>query len=56
MKQIVPGLYAFTGLMMGRVYLIEDPDGLTIIDAGLHNAAAQNSPSSYRRRGARPQT
>jgi glyoxylase-like metal-dependent hydrolase (beta-lactamase superfamily II) len=40
-KQIVPGLYAFTGLMMGRVYLIEDPDGLTIIDAGLGSAAAK---------------
>ncbi|GEM_PF-5418647 len=28
MKQIVPGLYGFTGLMVGRVYLIEDSDGL----------------------------
>jgi glyoxylase-like metal-dependent hydrolase (beta-lactamase superfamily II) len=39
MKQIIPGLSAFTGLMMGRVYLIEDPDGLTIIDAGVGSAA-----------------
>src|SRR5688572_23335063 len=35
MIPILPGLYTFTGLMLGRVYLIEDPDGLTIIDAGM---------------------
>ncbi len=38
MKQIIPGLYTFTGLIMGRVYLIEDPDGLTLIDTGIGNA------------------
>jgi glyoxylase-like metal-dependent hydrolase (beta-lactamase superfamily II) len=35
MKQIAPGFYFFTGLPAGRVYLIEDPDGLTIIDASV---------------------
>jgi glyoxylase-like metal-dependent hydrolase (beta-lactamase superfamily II) len=35
MKRIVPGLHTFTGLVVGRVYAIEDPDGLTIIDTGL---------------------
>lgn len=41
MKQIAEGLYAFTGLMVGRVYLIEDADGLTIIDASIPPAAAK---------------
>ncbi|MBA3531851.1 MAG: MBL fold metallo-hydrolase [Ardenticatenales bacterium] len=35
MKQIAPGLHTFTGLMAGRVYLIEDADGLTIIDTSI---------------------
>ena len=35
MNQIAPNLHYFTGLIVGRVYLIEDEDGLTIIDAGL---------------------
>ncbi len=39
MKQIIPGLYTFSGLLVGRVYLIEDPDGLTLIDASLASAA-----------------
>lgn len=39
MKQILPKLQYFTGLLMGHVYCIEDPDGLTIIDAGLGLAA-----------------
>lgn len=34
-RQIVPGVYCFTGLMAGRVYLIEGEEGLTIVDAGL---------------------
>jgi glyoxylase-like metal-dependent hydrolase (beta-lactamase superfamily II) len=41
MKQIVPRLHTFTGLLMGRVYCIEDADGLTIIDAGLALAASR---------------
>ena len=39
MQPILPNLAAFTGLVMGRVYLVEDPDGLTLIDAGLELAA-----------------
>jgi glyoxylase-like metal-dependent hydrolase (beta-lactamase superfamily II) len=39
MHLIVPGVYAFAGLLMGRVYAIEDADGLTVIDAGLGLAA-----------------
>lgn len=39
MKQILPGLFAFTGLLLGRVYCIEDEDGLTLVDAGLSLAA-----------------
>lgn len=35
MKQIVPKLYTLTGMVMGRVYLIEGADSLTIIDAAL---------------------
>jgi glyoxylase-like metal-dependent hydrolase (beta-lactamase superfamily II) len=39
MKQISPRLHAFTGLLIGRVYCIEDEDGLTLVDAGLGLAA-----------------
>ncbi|MBE2183588.1 MAG: MBL fold metallo-hydrolase [Anaerolineae bacterium] len=39
MKQIIPGLFTFTSLLIGRVYAIEDPDGLTIIDASMTAAA-----------------
>lgn len=41
MKEVVPGIYTFTGLLVGRVYAIEDPDGLTIIDAGLQIAPSR---------------
>ena len=39
MQQIVPGVFAFTGLLMGRVYALESTDGLALIDAGLGLAA-----------------
>ena len=39
MLQIVPGLWTFTGLLAGRVYAIEDPDGITLIDGGMGLAA-----------------
>jgi glyoxylase-like metal-dependent hydrolase (beta-lactamase superfamily II) len=39
MNPIVPGLYTLTGLLAGRVYLIEDPDGLTLIDASIPPSA-----------------
>ena len=51
MQQILPGLYRFTGLWLGCVYLIEDPDGLTLVDAGLESAA----PKIARQLGARLQ-
>jgi glyoxylase-like metal-dependent hydrolase (beta-lactamase superfamily II) len=35
MKNILPGIHYFTGLIAGRVYLLEDPDGLTLIDASI---------------------
>jgi glyoxylase-like metal-dependent hydrolase (beta-lactamase superfamily II) len=38
MKAIAPNLYTFEGLIAGRAYLIEDPDGLTIIDGSLPNS------------------
>jgi glyoxylase-like metal-dependent hydrolase (beta-lactamase superfamily II) len=42
MRAIAPGVYEFTGLVVGRVYLIDDgAAGLTIVDAGLPLAAAR---------------
>lgn len=41
MQLIVPGVYAFTGLWMGRVYALEGTDGLTLIDAGIGPAASK---------------
>jgi glyoxylase-like metal-dependent hydrolase (beta-lactamase superfamily II) len=41
MQQISPGVYAFSGLMMGRVYALAGADGLTLIDAGLGLAAGK---------------
>ncbi len=41
MKPIVPGLYTFTGMVAGRVYLIEDGDGLTLIDTSLAQSASR---------------
>jgi glyoxylase-like metal-dependent hydrolase (beta-lactamase superfamily II) len=39
MRRIVPDLYTFTGLPVGRVYLITEGDGLTLIDASVSIAA-----------------
>lgn len=41
MKEIVPNIYTFEGLMMGRVYLLEDEDGLTLIDTSIANAGGK---------------
>jgi len=41
MQQIMPGVSAFTGLLMGRVYALESVDGLTLIDAGIGPAAGK---------------
>jgi len=35
MHTIIPNVHTITGLMVGRVYLIEDPDGLTLIDTSI---------------------
>jgi glyoxylase-like metal-dependent hydrolase (beta-lactamase superfamily II) len=39
MHLIVPGVYTFSGLALGRVYALESTDGLTLVDAGLGLAA-----------------
>jgi glyoxylase-like metal-dependent hydrolase (beta-lactamase superfamily II) len=39
MREIIPNLYTFTGLTLGRVYLIDDPDGLTLIDTSIAPSA-----------------
>lgn len=38
MKEVVQGVYTFEGLMVGRVYLLEGGDGLTLIDASIGSA------------------
>jgi glyoxylase-like metal-dependent hydrolase (beta-lactamase superfamily II) len=38
MKPVAENLYVFSNLIMGRVYLVRDPNGLTLIDAGLELA------------------
>lgn len=35
MRDIISGVYALTGLMAGRAYLIKDGDGLTLIDTSI---------------------
>jgi glyoxylase-like metal-dependent hydrolase (beta-lactamase superfamily II) len=35
MRRIVPGLYTFSGLPVGRVYLITEGDGLTLVDTSI---------------------
>lgn len=58
MKQIAPAVWTFAGLLVGRVYAIEDADGLTLIDSGLESApdkiirqlrAAGYQPAAVRR-------
>ncbi len=39
MQEVFLNIYTFTGLSVGRVYLITEGDGLTIIDASLPTAA-----------------
>jgi glyoxylase-like metal-dependent hydrolase (beta-lactamase superfamily II) len=41
MRKILPNLYTFTGLGVGRVYLVEDADGLTLIDTSISSAPAK---------------
>ncbi|MFK7806048.1 MAG: MBL fold metallo-hydrolase [Anaerolineae bacterium] len=39
MEKVVDGVYTFTGLIAGRVYLTIDDDGLSLIDASIPPAA-----------------
>ncbi len=39
MQQIAPNIYTFSGLTVGRAYLIKDEDGLTLIDASISRSA-----------------
>ncbi len=38
MKKLTDGIWTFTKLRVGRVYLVEEADGYTLIDASLPNA------------------
>lgn len=58
MRQILPNLFYFTNLMVGRIYLIDDGGDLTLIDAGIapagkrvlaQLAAAGYQPSQVKR-------
>lgn len=35
MQEVAPGVYTFAGLQVGRVYLLSEGEGLTLIDAGI---------------------
>lgn len=37
MREILPNIFTFHGLTLGRVYAIKDQDGLTLIDTGMPN-------------------
>ncbi len=41
LQEIVPNVFTFTGLMVGRVYLITQGDGLTLIDASIPPAGSK---------------
>ena len=34
MREIIPNVFTFTGLIAGRVYALRDNDGLTLVDTG----------------------
>lgn len=39
MQQVIPQVYTFTGLLVGRVYALQDADGWTLVDTSVSNAA-----------------
>lgn len=41
MQQVLPGVYTFSGLLAGRVYLLRDDDGLTLVDTSISNAGGK---------------
>ncbi len=38
MQQVMPQVFTFTGLIAGRVYALQDADGLTLVDTSISNA------------------
>ncbi len=38
MQQVVPNVFTFTGLIAGRVYMLQDADGLTLVDTSISPA------------------
>lgn len=38
MQQVMPQVFTFTGLIAGRVYALQDADGLTLVDTSITNA------------------
>lgn len=38
MQQVLPDIFTFIGLIVGRVYALRDQDGVTLIDASISNA------------------
>lgn len=41
MKRLLPGIFNMEGLRLGRVYAIEAPDGLTLVDTSLPGSLPQ---------------
>lgn len=41
MQQVLPQVYTFTGLIAGRVYALQDADGLTLVDTSIANAGSK---------------
>lgn len=54
MREVIPGVHTFTGLPVGRVYLITEGDGLTLIDASVAPAGG-SILRQLGRAGLRPQ-
>jgi glyoxylase-like metal-dependent hydrolase (beta-lactamase superfamily II) len=40
MQEVSPGIYALSGLKMGRSYLIDDRDGITLVDTSTATSSA----------------
>src|SRR5690349_17938914 len=39
MQRVIPNVYNLSNMLVGRVYVIRDPDGLTIIDTSIPGKA-----------------
>jgi hypothetical protein len=42
MKRLLPGIFTIEGLRLGRVYAIEAPDGLTLVDTSIPGSLPRN--------------